>query len=93
VLAVRGGGRGGIVGSTEWSIRAACPPRANDPHHDARPFFGTRDDRYAIGVPDCRAISLALAVSFSLTGSIEGDGGYCFTKGARMPPERFGGIG
>jgi hypothetical protein len=77
VLAGRGGGGSGVVGSTEWSIRTPCPPRANDPHHDARPFFGPHDDRDADGVPDRLSICLALAVSFGLTGSIEGDGGYC----------------
>jgi hypothetical protein len=99
VLAGRGGGRGGVVGSAEWPVRADSPPRANRTHHDARSFDWPRDDREADGVPDRLSISLAygipfgFAVSFTLTGSIEGDGGNCSTKDARMPPERFGGVG
>jgi hypothetical protein len=83
VLAGRGGGRGGVVGSTEWPVRAASP-RANGPCHDARPFDGPRDDRAAdVAIPDRLSISLAhgvpcgFAVSYRLTGFIGGDGGCC----------------
>jgi hypothetical protein len=78
VLAGRGGGRGGVVGSTEWPIRAAAPPRANGPPHhhhddddDARAFDRPRDDRAAnVAIPDCLSICLARGVSFGLAGSI-----------------------
>ena len=89
VLAGRGGGRGGVVGSAEWPVRAASPPRTNGAYHDASPFDWPRDYRDAGGVSDLLSISLGngvpcgFAVSFTLTGSIEGDGGYCSIRRAR----------
>jgi hypothetical protein len=83
VLAGRGGGRGGVVGSTEWPIRAAASPRANGPRHNASPFSGPRYDKNADGVSDRLSISLAhgvpcgFALSYGLTGALEGDGGCC----------------
>lgn len=83
VLAGRGGGRGGVVSSAEWPVRAACPPREDGYHHDASPFDGPRYDKNADGVSYRLSISLAygvpcgVAVSYRLTGSIEGDGGCC----------------
>jgi hypothetical protein len=82
VLAGRGGGRGGVVGSTEWPIRAASP-RANGPRHDASPFDEPRYDKNADGVPDRLSICLAhgvpcgFALSYGLTGALEGDGRCC----------------
>src|SRR5215210_3119969 len=93
LLAGRGGGRGRVVGSTEWPIRAAAPPRANGPHHDARPLDRARNDGAADGVADRRSISLAHGVSFGLTESIEEAGGCRWTKCARTPPKRLGGAG
>jgi hypothetical protein len=90
VLAGHGGSRDGVVGSTEWPIRATASARANGPHHyyDARPYDGAhhdacpfdapRYDNYVDRVSNCLSISLAygvpcgFAVSFSLTGSIDG---------------------
>jgi hypothetical protein len=92
VLAGRGGSRDGIGGSTEWPIRAACPPAANCPHHDARPFDRSRYDRDADDVSDLLSISgtygvpCGFAVSFPLTGSIEGDGGCCSIRRTRAGP-------
>jgi hypothetical protein len=93
VLAGRGGSRDGIGGSTEWPIRAACPPGANcSHHHDARPFDRSRYDRDADDVSDLLSISGAygvpcgFTVSFSLTGSIEGDGGCCSIRRTRAGP-------
>jgi hypothetical protein len=82
MLAGHGGSRDGIGGSTEWPIRAACPPGANGSHHyDHRPFDGAHHDASPFDAPrDYRAddvvtnrlsISLTLTVSFGLTGSIE----------------------
>ena len=100
VLAGRCSSRDGIVGSTEWPIRATASARANRPHHyyDARPYDGAhhdacpfdapRYDKYADRASNCLAygVPCGFAVSFSLTGSI--DGGR-----ARVPPERLGGVG
>jgi hypothetical protein len=80
VPAGHGGSRDGIGGSTEWPIRAACPPRANDSHHyDARPFDGTHHDarpfarshydRDADGVSDLLSISGAYGVPCGFTVS------------------------
>jgi hypothetical protein len=103
VLAGHGGSRDGIGGSTEWPIRAACPPGANgshhyDPrpfdgaHHDARPFDRSRYDRDADEVSDLLSISgvygvpCGFIISFTLTGSIEGDGGCCSIRRMRAGP-------
>jgi hypothetical protein len=93
VLAGHGGSRDGIGGSTEWPIRAACPPRANGSHHyDPRPFDRSRYDRDADGVSDLLSIYSAygvpcgFAVSFTLTGSIEGDGGCSSIRRTRAGP-------
>jgi hypothetical protein len=90
VLAGHCSSRDGVVGSTEWPIRATASARANGPHHyyDARPYDGAhhdacpfdapRYDNYVDRVSNCLSISLAygvpcgFAVSFSLTGSIDG---------------------
>jgi phosphatidylethanolamine-binding protein (PEBP) family uncharacterized protein len=78
VLAGHGGSRDGIGGSTEWPIRAACPPRANGSHHydprpfdgshhyDPRPFDRSRYDRAADGVSDRLTISLAYGVPYGV---------------------------
>jgi hypothetical protein len=84
VLAGHCSSRDGVVGSTEWPIRATASARANGPHHyydarpydgahhDASPFDAPRDYRGADCVTDLLCISLTLTVSFGLTGSIEG---------------------
>jgi hypothetical protein len=80
VLAGHGGSRDGIGGSTEWPIRAACPPRANGSHHydprpfdganhDARPFDRSRYDRDADEVSDLLSISGAYGVPCGFTVS------------------------
>jgi hypothetical protein len=101
VLAGHRSSRDGIVGSTEWPIRATASARANSPHHhyyDARPDYGAhhdacpfdapRYDKYADSVSNCLAygVPCGLAVSFSLTGSIEGDGGCCSIRRTRAGP-------
>lgn len=100
VLAVHCSSRDGVVGSTEWPIRATASARANSPHHyyDARPYDGAhhdacpfdapRYDKDADSVSNCLAygVPCGLAVSFSLTGSIEGDGGCCSIRRTRAGP-------
>jgi hypothetical protein len=101
VLAGHCSSRDGIVGSTEWPIRATASARANSPHHhyyDARPYDGAhhdacpfdapRYDKDADSVSNCLAygVPCGLAVSFSLTGSIEGDGGCCSIRRTRAGP-------
>jgi hypothetical protein len=86
VLAGHCSSRHGIVCSTKWPIRATASARANGPHHyydacpydgahhDACPFDAPRYDKDADSVSNCLAygVPCGFAVSFSLTGSIDG---------------------
>jgi hypothetical protein len=98
VLSGRGGGRDGVVRSAEWPLRATGPYRANESHDDARPFDGTHDNGAANVVPDRLSVSLTygvpfgFAVSFGITGSIEGDANAASTRSARMPQNRRQGV-
>jgi hypothetical protein len=86
VLAGHCSSRDGVVGSTEWPIRATASARANGPHHyyDARPYDGAhhdacpfdapRYDKEADSVSNCLAygVPCGFAVSFALSWSIDG---------------------
>ena len=87
VLAGHCSSRDGVVGSTEWPIRATASARANRPHHhyyDARPDYGThhdacpfdapRYDKYADSVSNCLSNCLAYGVpcGFAVSFSLTG---------------------